>query len=78
MRKQRLNSKPQTGLIGELTFPDADNTPSLCLKSGACFAVADNVARELVCPEFDVGTGSRAEAASRVAVPEASVNEDNG
>ena len=62
----------------ELTFPCYENPPARVHQSLRCSAVPFNGAGKLLDPEWSVRSGCGREAAPGVAVPVATVDEDNG
>ena len=65
------------GLL-QLTFPDDDDEPTLCLQLPPDLLVPLLVAGDFCLPELRVGLGSRVVFAILVAVPETAVDEDGG
>ena len=66
------------GGIPGLAFPDGEDAPSEGRELPVSSLVALDVPLELDAPELGVASRSRGEPASRMAVPEASVNVDHG
>jgi hypothetical protein len=64
-------------VIRGLTCPDDEDPPSQRPQGALNTFVAPAILVELLFPEVCVRTGCRREAASRMAVPKASVHEDN-
>lgn len=61
----------------QFALPDDDDRPALCLKLAPDFLVAFLVPGHLGRPELGIGLGNRIELAVPVAVPEATVDEDD-
>lgn len=65
-------------LLGEFAFPDDDDGPGEGVEALGVEFVAGDVAGHFLTPELLVGLGNGVLGATSVAVPEASVDEDDG
>ena len=62
----------------DFTFPDDDDAPSCGFQIGVFLLVTGDIAFEFLGPKFDVGFGHCCDFAAFVAMPEASVDENDG
>ncbi len=65
-------------LLGEFAFPDGDDGPGEGVEALGVEFVAGDVAGDFLAPECFVGLGNDVLGATAVAVPEASVDENDG
>ena len=76
--KQPLQFAFQPTRIVQLAFPNDEQAPAEFAQVAAVAGVAGDVGLELVAPELAVGLGGGRALAVLVAMPEASVDEDDG